>query len=243
MFFPTRVYPLIYSSPTPFNFERNSQICGIHTITHLCARVTRQGSIVGSWYTREFVDMGWTEGKREGRRRKGCTCNGFDFQSMIRYCQLFSVHVSPLWICREMAVDYCIRSGTVMSICIMHRLNKRVAVLSDVVEHDDATRRRRARPRRCRPQNNYWQAANSRRRSRPVRTSKLMYAPLLFPALVAHATRHITHNMHDNDYEVVADVATMTAVLTCPSPLISGINRGRASRLKFCRVLLSGPAS
>lgn len=35
-----------------------------------------------------------------------------------------------------MAVDYCIRSGAVMSICIMHRLNKRVAVLSDVVEHD-----------------------------------------------------------------------------------------------------------
>lgn len=75
-------------------------------------------------------------GGQRGRGREGCTCSGFDFQSTIRYCQLFSVHVGPLWICREMAVDYCIRSGTVMSICIMHRLNKRVAVLSDVVEHD-----------------------------------------------------------------------------------------------------------
>lgn len=51
---------------------------------------------------------------------------------------------------------------------------------------------------------------------------------IFFPAF-AHATRHIAHDAHDNDYEVVADVATMTAApLTCPSPLISGVNRGRA---------------
>lgn len=72
----------------------------------------------------------------------------------------------------------------------MHRLNKRVAVLSDVVEHDGGEG---ARPRRG-PQNNYWQAANSQRRSRPVRTSKLMYALPLHPPLIffqRSRTRHI----------------------------------------------------
>lgn len=87
------------------------------------------------------------EGEGEARGEGvWCTCSGFDFQPTIRYCQLFSVHVGPLWICREMAVDYCIRSGAVMSICIMHRLNKRVAVLSDVVEHDGGVGRVRAPP-------------------------------------------------------------------------------------------------
>lgn len=61
--------------------------------------------------------------------------SSFDFEAAARYCQLFNVHIVPLWISRETVVDYCIRSGAVMSICIMHRLNKRVAVPSNVVEH------------------------------------------------------------------------------------------------------------
>ena len=44
-----------------------------------------------------------------------------------------------------MAVDYCIRSGAVMSICIMHRLNKRVAVPYDVVEHGNRSYARPAK--------------------------------------------------------------------------------------------------
>jgi hypothetical protein len=59
-----------------------------------------------------------------------------------------------------------------MSICIMHRLNKRVAVLSDVVEHDGGGGRARKTTidKRRIPE----------RRSRSVRASKLMYACLFF---------------------------------------------------------------
>lgn len=76
--------------------------------------------------------------------------SSFDFEAAARYCQLFNVHIVPLWISRETVVDYCIRSGAVMSICIMHRLNKRVAVSS-------VQCRRARKPRLCPPQNNYWQ--------------------------------------------------------------------------------------
>lgn len=69
--------------------------------------------------------------------------SSFDFEAAARYCQLFNVHIVPLWISRETVVDYCIRSGAVMSICIMHRLNKRVAVPSNVVEHGNRGSARR----------------------------------------------------------------------------------------------------
>lgn len=114
-----------------------------------------------------------------------------------------------------------------MSICIMHRLNKRVAVLSDVVEHDGGGGRV---PAAAPPAK---QLLTGGKFSTPftscayVKINVRCSLPHLFPAF-AHATRHITHDAHDNDYEVVADVATMTAALTCPSPLISGVNRGRA---------------
>lgn len=121
-----------------------------------------------------------------------------------------------------------------MSICIMHRLNKRVAVLSDVVEHGGGGGRARKTTidRRRIPE----------RRSRSARTSKLMYARLFFfffPPDRSHA-RDAQHDARHNDYEVVSDViAMMVAPTSDPSPLISGRkSRLQRRRLKFRRVLL-----
>jgi len=127
-----------------------------------------------------------------------------------------------------------------MSICIMHRLNKRVAVLSDVVEHDGGGER-------VAPPPPAKQLLTGGEFSTPFTSCayvKINVRSLshLFPTL-AHATRHITHDAYDNDYEVVVDVATMMAALVCPSPLISDVNRNGASRRKFCRVLLPVPMS
>lgn len=127
---------------------------------------------VGSWYTRKFEGDGkmgvWRGGEGRGRVHAAALI----FSPRYATANYSAYTLGPLWICREMVVDYCIRSGAVMSICIMHRLNKRVAVLSDVVEHGSGGGRARKTTidRRRIPE----------RRSRSARTSKLMYARLFF---------------------------------------------------------------
>lgn len=84
-----------------------------------------------------------------------------------------------------------------MSICIMHRLNKRVAVLSDVVEHDGGVGRVRAPPAKQLLTGGEFSTpftspayVKINVRSSPPHLIPLPSTPIFFRTL-AHATRHI----------------------------------------------------